>query len=54
MKNLEKSDVTDLEEIMSWAARIVFFGGLAAMILIGSIGLAFWAFGSTPAGMAYY
>jgi hypothetical protein len=44
MTKLEKDDPTDQEELRSWATRAVFFGGLAAVIIIiGAVGLAFWA-----------
>jgi hypothetical protein len=46
---LEKDDPTDQEELRSWATRTVFFGGLAAgiIIIIGAVGLAFWVFSGT-------
>ena len=50
MTRWEKHDPTDLEELASWAARIILFGVLAAAVLvIGLIVLALWAFGGTPA-----
>jgi hypothetical protein len=42
---LEKYDPTDLDELMSWAGRIVFFGGIT---VVGIIGLAFWAISALP------
>jgi hypothetical protein len=42
---LEKDDPTDLDELMSWAASIVFFGGLAAVSIIG---LTFLAISGRP------
>ena len=50
--NLEKNDPTDLDELMNWATSTVFFGGLAAIVIIGAVGLAFCILSSTPAGMA--
>jgi hypothetical protein len=45
---LEKDDPTDLEELMRWTTRIV-LGGLAAGIVIGAIGFAFWVLIGIPA-----
>jgi hypothetical protein len=45
----EKDDPTDLEELTSWASRIIVFGGLAAAtVIIGLVVLAVWAFSGTP------
>jgi hypothetical protein len=45
----EKDDPTDLEELTSWASRIIIFGGLAVgIIIIGLVVLAVWAFSATP------
>ena len=45
MAKLGQDDPTDLDELMIWAAGLVFFGRLAA---VGIIGLAFWAMGGKP------
>jgi hypothetical protein len=45
----EKDDPTDLEELTSWASRIIIVGGLAVgIIIIGLVVLAVWAFSATP------
>jgi hypothetical protein len=36
----DKHDPTDLEEITSWASRIILFGGLAVAAIIGLVVLA--------------
>jgi hypothetical protein len=39
----DKHDPTELEEITSWASRVILFGGLAVAIIIGLAVLAFCA-----------
>ena len=45
MTQPEKDDVTDLEELISWASCIISCAALAVTIVIGAIGTAFWALG---------